>query len=260
MIVVAGHIEVRPEDRPAFLAGSAEAVLSARATVGCLDFAVSPDPVEPGRVNVYERWTDHASLRTFREDGPGDDLNALIVRAEVSEFETAEPDRSVAAGSSPTAVDEVWLRRAIDLSAEARRAGDQPFGSLLVDAGGTVLLEARNTVVTDNDLSAHPELKIAVWAAGNLDPQTARSTTMYTSCENCAMCSTAMVRAGIGTLVFALSGASLIDLQGATDRTVALSSREVFGRATLPVEVRGPALEEEARAVHSGYWSDTVNI
>jgi hypothetical protein len=53
------------------------------------------------------------------------------------------------------------LRRAIALAAEARLAGDPPFGSTLVDAAGTVIAEERNTTASDNDITAHPELKLA---------------------------------------------------------------------------------------------------
>lgn len=148
-----------------------------------------------------------------------------------------------------------WLRRAIALSEQARAAGDEPFGSLLVGAGGIVLAEARNTVVTDRDVSAHPELKLAVWAGRHLDPEVARLTTMYTSCENCAMCSAAMVWSGLGALVFALSGRSLVELQGPRHASLALASRDVFACASRRVEVRGPLIEDEARAVHTGYWA-----
>ena len=107
------------------------------------------------------------------------------------------------------------LRRAIELSVRAREQGDEPFGSLLVGPDGTVLAEDVNTVRTDQDLSAHPELKLAVWAGRHLDAGTARATTMYTSCENCAMCSAAMVASGLGRLVFALDGAGLAEFRGA---------------------------------------------
>jgi tRNA(Arg) A34 adenosine deaminase TadA len=36
-----------------------------------------------------------------------------------------------------------------------------PFGSLLVGPAGDVLAEARNTVVTERDITAHPDLKMA---------------------------------------------------------------------------------------------------
>ena len=68
-----------------------------------------------------------------------------------------------------TEADELHLRRAIELAAAARAAGDMPYGSLLVGPAGDVLAEDRNTVVTERDITAHPELKLARWAARQLD-------------------------------------------------------------------------------------------
>ncbi len=73
--------------------------------------------------------------------------------------------------------DETHLRRAQELAVEARRAGGPPYGSLLVGADGSVLAEERNTVLTSADVTAHPELKLARWAARYLDEATARTTT-----------------------------------------------------------------------------------
>jgi hypothetical protein len=60
-----------------------------------------------------------------------------------------------------TTDDEHFLRRAIELATVGRAAGDAPFGSLLVDPDGAVLAEDHNTVLTDGDITAHPELKRA---------------------------------------------------------------------------------------------------
>ena len=109
--------------------------------------------------------------------------------------------------------DEQLLRRAIELAGIARAAGDPPFGSLLVGPEGGVLAEDRNTSVTDNDITAHPELKLARWAARELDPSTAAATTMYTSCQPCAMCTGAIERSGLGRVVFALSTEQLATLK-----------------------------------------------
>ncbi len=89
VIFVAGHIRVRQEDRDDFVSRSAAAVATARATGGCLDFAVSADPLDPERVNVFERWRDRESLLAFRGDGPGEDLSELILEASVAEYEVA---------------------------------------------------------------------------------------------------------------------------------------------------------------------------
>jgi quinol monooxygenase YgiN len=87
MIIVAGHLRVDTAERDAFIARSREAVELARNTTGCHDFAVSADSVDPERINVYERWTDRPALKAFRGDGPDDELTALIVSADLREFE-----------------------------------------------------------------------------------------------------------------------------------------------------------------------------
>ncbi|WP_203715986.1 nucleoside deaminase [Asanoa siamensis] len=129
--------------------------------------------------------------------------------------------------------DEQYLRRAVALAAAAPAVGGRPFGSLLVGPDGAVLAEDHNTVPGDGDITAHPELKLARWAARELDAATAAGTTMYTSCEPCDMCAYAIDRSGLGRVVFALSSAQFQELSG-----VAAPKR---------VERAGPALFDEAR-------------
>ena len=70
MIIVAGRIYVRPERLASFLAASIESVAQARRFAGCLDFVIAADPLEPGRVNVYEQWETEAALLVFRGAEP----------------------------------------------------------------------------------------------------------------------------------------------------------------------------------------------
>jgi len=137
--------------------------------------------------------------------------------------------------------DEDFLRRAIAQAALARATGDAPFGSLLVGADGAVLAEEHNTVLTDGDITAHPELKLARWAARSLTPDVAAATTMYTSCQPCQMCTGAIARSGLGHVVFALSNEQLHEITA--------------GGAWPVVPQRGPSLYDEARAVIDGYYS-----
>ena len=60
-----------------------------------------------------------------------------------------------------TADDLTFLRRAIGIATTAVTTGDDPYGSLLAGPDGEVLIEAHNTVRRDNDITAHPELKLA---------------------------------------------------------------------------------------------------
>ncbi|MGP3637602.1 nucleoside deaminase [Streptomyces sp. 24-1644] len=136
--------------------------------------------------------------------------------------------------------DQVLLRRAIELAAKARANGNPPFGSLLAGPDGTVLAEEHNTTLTDNDVTAHPELKLARWAARELDADTAAGTTMYTSCEPCGMCEAVIQWAGLRRVVFALSSEQLLDIRPGSRRP--------------PVPKDGPALLAEVRAVFEGYY------
>jgi tRNA(Arg) A34 adenosine deaminase TadA len=134
--------------------------------------------------------------------------------------------------------DERHLRRAIELAGEAREAGDMPFGSLLVGPAGQVLAEERNTVLTGGDISAHPEFKLALWAARELDRETAAGTTMYTSCQPCQMCGGAIARSGLGRVVYALSSEQLGSLGASSPdaRAVAFEGPALFDEARVPVE------------------------
>jgi quinol monooxygenase YgiN len=83
VIIVSGRIRVAEDQMPAFLEASREAVVQARQTEGCLDFVVASDPLESDRVNVYEEWESEEALLRFRGDGPGDEMGAQILDAQV---------------------------------------------------------------------------------------------------------------------------------------------------------------------------------
>lgn len=90
MVIVAGHIIVEPQQRESYLASCVSVVEQARRAAGCLDFAISPDLFEPGRINVFERWQSQAAVETFRSRGPSDDQSAAMLSASVAEYDIAD--------------------------------------------------------------------------------------------------------------------------------------------------------------------------
>ena len=70
------------------------------------------------------------------------------------------------------------------------------------------------------------------------------------------MCAGAIYWSGIGRVVYGLSEARLLALTGShpENPTLALPCREVFARGQRPIEVIGPLIEDEAAAVHAGFW------
>lgn len=102
-----------------------------------------------------------------------------------------------------------YLRRCVELAREALDDGDEPFGSLLVDARGDILFEDRNRV-KDGDHTRHPEFEIARWAAEHLTVAERAAATVYTSGEHCPMCAAAHAWVGLGDVVYAASSEQLV--------------------------------------------------
>ncbi|KAH7017943.1 acyl transferase/acyl hydrolase/lysophospholipase [Microdochium trichocladiopsis] len=101
--------------------------------------------------------------------------------------------------------DRVFLRQCVALAREALEAGDDAFGSVLVDGAGKVRYTDRNRTRTKQDVTWHPEFTIVVSAQTHMTPEERAAATVYTSGEHCQMCSTAHGYAGLGRIVFASS-------------------------------------------------------
>lgn len=93
MVIVSGSLHVRPAQRAAYLDTCRDVVEHARSAAGCLDFAICADLLDPGRVNVSERWSSVTAVEAFRGAGAGDDQSWMLVGAEVSQFEVVAEQR-----------------------------------------------------------------------------------------------------------------------------------------------------------------------
>ena len=143
---------------------------------------------------------------------------------------------------------ESHIRRALTLAREAADRGDEPFGSVLVE-DDTVVAEARNAVVTENDVAEHPELTLARQAAAEFDEPT--DLVLYTSTEPCPMCAGGLYHAGVRAVVYATSAERFGKLR---DAEMVCPSPTVFERGSEPVVVAGPVLPDAGDAVHREYW------
>ncbi len=156
-----------------------------------------------------------------------------------------------------TEQDLAFLRRAIELAREARNDGRHPFGSLIVNEQGEIIVTARNNAVRPaGDPTQHAEMLACAEAGKRFPESVLAKCTLYTSTEPCAMCAGAIYWTGIGRVVFALAETGLLRYTGSHEEnpTLDLPCREVFARGQRPIVVAGPLLEEEAGKVHEGFW------
>lgn len=85
----------------------------------------------------------------------------------------------------------VFMRRAIELSAQGAREGGAPYGAVVVK-NGEIVGEGHNVVVRSRDPSAHGEVVAIRDACKNLGTENLSGCEIYTSCEPCAMCTSAI--------------------------------------------------------------------
>ena len=151
------------------------------------------------------------------------------------------------------------LRRCVELANEALDAGDEPFGSVLVAADGTVLAEDHNRV-SSGDRTRHPEFELARWAAANMTPWERAAATVFTSGEHCPMCSAAHGWVGLGRIVYVSSAEQLAvwraELGIPAPPVRALPIREVV--PDLVVEGPVPSLAKQVRDLHRRFHSASV--
>jgi len=153
--------------------------------------------------------------------------------------------------------DEHFLRRAIALAERAARERiGQPFGAVVV-RDGRILGEGCNLVPSTLDPSAHAEIVAIRAACQALGRTTLEGSTIYASCEPCAMCLAAIHIARIGRLVFATSAEEAAafgfdarylydrlrrppDASLAASRLLIEEGEAALARAATPAPDRGP--------------------
>ncbi|WP_265090440.1 nucleoside deaminase [Psychrobacter fulvigenes] len=152
--------------------------------------------------------------------------------------------------------DMIHLRRCVELAAEALDAGDEPFGSVLVDGDGNVLQEDRNRANTV-DATYHPEIAVAKWAAQNMTAEARAKAVVYTSGEHCAMCSAAHAWAGLGRIVYVSSSKQLGEWMAEAGVTSDSPINTLSIQEVAPnVPVAGPiaGLDEEVEVLQKRSW------
>ena len=147
--------------------------------------------------------------------------------------------------------DKKHLQRCIELATEALEAGDEPFGSVLVDRDGKVMNEDRNRA-NSVDATYHPEIAVARFAAQNMTAEQREKSVVYTSGEHCAMCSAAHAWAGLGRIIYISSSKQLgewMEEAGveSTSPINALAIQEVA--PNIPVEGPIAGLDEQVKAL-----------
>ena len=152
------------------------------------------------------------------------------------------------------------LRRVIEICREAKEAGNYPFGCLLADKEGNILMEQGNCENEhQGDCTGHAETQLVERASVLYEKDFLWNCTLYSTAEPCAMCSGAIYWGNIGRVVYAMTERELLSLTGSDEQnpTFDLPCREVFAKGQKDIQVVGPFPEIAplAAEVHKGFWN-----
>ena len=146
--------------------------------------------------------------------------------------------------------DEVFMRKAIELSMLAVEHGNEPFGAVLVKENEMVFTN-ENQIYTRHDPTFHGEAGLIREFCAQTGITDLQEYTMYSSCEPCFMCSGAMVWVKLGRLVYAASNMELEKILGNEGCNC---SKMVFDNSFWQPQVTAGVLREESLVILKEYF------
>jgi len=152
-----------------------------------------------------------------------------------------------------------YLLRAVEVAEQAMKDGNYPFGAILVDDQGNILLEQGNIEVTERDCTGHAETALMRRSSKHYDKDFLARCTLYTTAEPCAMCAGAIYWGNVLRVVYGITEEQLLGATGNDPRnlTFSLDCRTVFKSGQKKIEVIGP-IPEVADVVlepHRTFWT-----
>lgn len=152
-----------------------------------------------------------------------------------------------------------YLLKANDIARKARANGNTPFGAVLVDPDGNVIMEQGNAEGDLHDATAHAERMLASRASQKYSKEFLWGCTLYTTFEPCCMCTGAIYWSNIGNIVYGLTEEMLLQLTGADEKnpTFNISCRTILAAGQKPIEVLGPfdEIADQVVEVQKGFWN-----
>ena len=139
-----------------------------------------------------------------------------------------------------------FLLKANDAARRSVEKGNCPFGAVLVDKEGNIIIEQENLQVTTHDKSAHAEVSLVRNVTPEYDADFLWDCTIYTNVEPCIMCAGSIYWANIGRIVYVLDEAKLIESGTYSDDAyTSVSCRVPFEHDKKDVVIHGPIADPE---------------
>lgn len=136
---------------------------------------------------------------------------------------------------------EKYMRMAIEKARKGVKSGQTPFGACIVKKGKVIACE-HNVVWKTTDITAHAEVHTIRKACKNIDDIDLSGSVLYSTCEPCPMCFSAIHWAKIDLVVY---GARIKDAQKAGFNELTISNQRMKSLGQSPVKIIKDFMREE---------------
>ncbi len=148
-----------------------------------------------------------------------------------------------------------YMKRAIELSKNNIAHGGGPFGAVIVK-DGKIIGEGFNKVTANNDPTAHAEVEAIREACKNISNFDLNGAEIYTSCEPCPMCLSAIYWARLSKVYYANTKKDAADIE--------FDDAFIYTEIPKPIEQRKISMVQmmrpEALEVFKAWQTSTVKI
>lgn len=145
---------------------------------------------------------------------------------------------------------EKFMRLAVEKAKEGILQGQTPFGACVV-CDDEVVACAHNAVWRDTDITAHAEVNALRLACQKLNMIDLSGCVIYSTCEPCPMCFSAIHWAKIRTVFY---GASISDARDAGFHELEISNEQMKKFGNSPIKINGGILKQECLGLFD-LWS-----
>lgn len=125
-------------------------------------------------------------------------------------------------------------------AAKSIESGNPPFGCVITTADGEIVARGYNTQNSDNDPTAHAEIKALRQLSQKLGSRYLDGYVMFANASSCSMCFSGSIKAHINKFYYGAPPEPSMDPWLPMEDIVALSKQ--------PIEVHGPMLGDECAA------------
>ena len=144
-----------------------------------------------------------------------------------------------------------WMKLAFLQAEKSKKNDEVPVGAVIVQ-NNKLIAESHNLQISDNDPTAHAEIKVIRKASQNLGNYRLTDATLYVTLEPCAMCYGAIVHARISRLVFGAYDPKT----GVCGSSIKLHEQECFNHSP---EITGGVLEKDCSLILKDFFKERRN-